>query len=470
MAAKRTTTKAKKRVGGSGKRSARDLAGPAPSREGLSIVVDLVPRGNSNRPGTPLHPTKITIHNTDNDDPGADAKAHCRYMKGADAQQRQVSWHFTVDDHSIYQSLPVDEVGWHAGTHEGNAASIGIEICQNDGIDHDAANDLAARLTALMLHELGIGLNGNVVQHHDWSGKDCPMLLRHPATGWTSFLGKVATYHGAVAAAPPAENDHGAPVHLQVDGAAPERRDGSLDQILEIAENSDIARYNWLDRGRAPMGYIKGMALVFARVYCKLKNGDPAATEMAKAATGTFARDALVHYAPQFAELNLDNSVAGIDTLRHLFALMLGLGMRESSGKHCEGRDHSASNVTAETAEAGLFQTSYNARAFSPQLLATIFQQYQANQNGFLDIFKEGVRCRPADAENYGSGPGKQFQRLSKECPAFAVEFTAVALRNTSRHWGPIIAHKAEVRPAADEMLKQVQAAVDGSNLCPSLV
>ena len=438
-------------------------------REALNIVVDLVPRENSNRPGTPLRPTKITIHNTDNDDVGADARAHCQYMKGKDAQKRQVSWHFTVDDHSIYQSIPVDEVGWHAGNHEGNAQSIGIEICQNQGINHDAANDRAARLTALMLHDLGIGLHGNVVQHNKWSGKDCPMLLRHPASGWTGFLEKVATYYGVSLASMPSDNDHAAPVHLQIDGGAPEAVAGSLDEILEIAENSDIARYNWLDRGRAPMGYIKGMALVFARVYCKLKSADPAAVEMAKIANGTAIHDTLVHYAQQFAALGMDNSRPGADTLRHLYALMLGLGMRESSGKHCEGRDHSASNTTADTAEAGLFQTSYNARTCS-SLLPALFQQYQTNPSGFLSVFKEGVRCKPADAENYGSGPGKEFQRLSKECPAFAAEFTAVALRNTSRHWGPVIAHKAEIRPASDELFKQVQVAVDASNLCSSLI
>jgi hypothetical protein len=42
---------------------------------------------------------------------------------------------------------------------------------------------------------------------------------------------------------------------------------------------------------------------------------------------------------------------------------MLGHGMRESSGRHCEGRDLSADNVQSDTAEAGLFQTSYNAHS-----------------------------------------------------------------------------------------------------------
>ena len=39
----------------------------------------------------------------------------------------------------------------------------------------------------------------------------------------------------------------------------------------------------------------------------------------------------------------------------------LGLGMRESSGQYCCGRDTSEDNTTADTAEAGLFQMSWNA-------------------------------------------------------------------------------------------------------------
>ncbi|MGV2387763.1 MAG UNVERIFIED_CONTAM: hypothetical protein LVR29_03700 [Microcystis novacekii LVE1205-3] len=46
-----------------------------------------------------------------------------------------------------------------------------------------------------------------------------------------------------------------------------------LDKIIEVAANSQIARYHWLDRGVAK-GYIKGMAVVYAKVYCKLKASD----------------------------------------------------------------------------------------------------------------------------------------------------------------------------------------------------
>ena len=92
-------------------------------------------------------------------------------------------------------------------------------------------------------------------------------------------------------------------------------------------------------RGRAPLGYIKGMAVMFAVALRKLAQGDPAAVEMARAATGDGHRDALAYYASRFAALGMRNDVSGIDTLRHLFVLMIGLGMRELSGRYCEGRD-----------------------------------------------------------------------------------------------------------------------------------
>jgi len=53
----------------------------------------------------------------------------------------------------------------------------------------------------------------------------------------------------------------------------------SIDQIVEVAGDSDIARFNWRDRGKAPAGYIKGMALAFGRAYCKFKKGEPAALD-----------------------------------------------------------------------------------------------------------------------------------------------------------------------------------------------
>lgn len=244
---------------------------------------------------------------------------------------------------------------------------------------------------------------------------------------------------------------------------------GPLDPILQAAAGSAIAGYAWKDRGVAPIGYIKGMALVYGRVYCKFKAGDACAAEMAKAKTGNGSVDALSWFDGEFSAQNMDNNADGVDTLRHLFVLLIGLGMRESSGIYCTGRDQSASNTTAETAEAGLFQTSFNARNASP-FMPTLFQQYSANPSGFLDVFQEGVKpCGAADLQNFGSGDGADFQQLSKNCPAFAAEFAAVGMRNLRRHWGPLNTKTAEINADCDALLQQVEQTVDANDMCAAL-
>lgn len=245
----------------------------------------------------------------------------------------------------------------------------------------------------------------------------------------------------------------------------------SISAILDIAMSSAIARHNWAGRGVAPLGYIKGMALVYGRLYCKLKAGDPIATEMARANSGNGALDALAHYAQQFHEAGMDNDSSGVSTLRHLIVLMIGLGMRESSGRYCEGLDRSASNTGANTAEAGMFQTSYNARS-AHGLMTLIYQQYQTAYQtdpatSFVDIFKEGVNCTQKDWQNYGTGAGKDFQELSKKCPAFAAEFCGLGLRNIRTHWGPINNHAAEIRPECNQMLTRVEQVIESAGLCP---
>jgi hypothetical protein len=243
----------------------------------------------------------------------------------------------------------------------------------------------------------------------------------------------------------------------------------AADEITKVAAGSDIASYHWVGRGPAPRGYTKGMALVYARTYCKLKSGDATVALMASPNIGNTGRDALAWYGEEFTALGMRNDIFGSDTLRHLFVLLIGLGMRESSGRYCEGRDRSASNTTAETAEAGLFQTSFNARKASPEL-PKLFARYSAAPSGFREVFREGVRCTISNWRNYGSGPGVRFQRLSKECPAFAAEFAAVGLRTDCMHWGPIKAKAVEIRPECDAMLKQIQALMDVSpNLCDAV-
>lgn len=231
-------------------------------------------------------------------------------------------------------------------------------------------------------------------------------------------------------------------------------------RIRHIARESAIARYEWEDRGRAPLGYTEGVAMAFAYVILKYGAGDAAAREMAKAATGDSETDALSYYADVFHQLEMPTNVPGLATLRALWTLIMGLGMRESSGQHCCGRDMSADNVSAETCEAGAWQTSYNISAFSDLIDELMAQYSAASAPCQLAIFAQGVTCSAQDWECYGSGTGYEFQKLEKSCPQFAAEVAGVGLRNGRKHWGPIGRFEVEVRPEAEEMLRQVQALV----------
>lgn len=106
----------------------------------------------------------------------------------------EVSWHFTVDDEFVYQSLPTTEIGWHTATARGKNSSIGVEICMNPELDVAAAYDRAALLTAWLAYRFKFIIPANVVQHNSWSGKNCPRVLREKANGWSDFLAQAKAY------------------------------------------------------------------------------------------------------------------------------------------------------------------------------------------------------------------------------------------------------------------------------------
>jgi hypothetical protein len=240
--------------------------------------------------------------------------------------------------------------------------------------------------------------------------------------------------------------------------------------VMLIASMSEIAGYAWADRGIAPPGYMQGMALSFAQSYLRLKDEDRAVVEMAKANTHDDDVDALSLFNSDFYALGMSNESDGPHTLRHLYVLLLGLGMRESSGQHCCGRDQSADNVSADTCEAGLFQTSYNAHdchpTFDPLMnefaTGATVGNHPGSVSGFAKVFAIGVSCSQSDWDCYGSGRGYDFQLLCKTQPAFAVESCALVLRNRCQHYGPIKRKEVELRRDADDMFRAVQRYVDG--------
>jgi peptidoglycan hydrolase-like protein with peptidoglycan-binding domain len=240
-------------------------------------------------------------------------------------------------------------------------------------------------------------------------------------------------------------------------------------RIVEIAESSEIASYSWRDRGVAPKGYTAGIALCFALAATRLAENHPTALVLAQADRNDADEDALTWYRAKFkTTLETDNSEDGIDTLRSVFVMLLGLGMRESSGRYCEGRDMSASNVSAETAEAGMHQTSYNIRSFSDQI-PLLLKAYWKNPNGFLTTFDNGVSPKGEELANFGSGDGAKHQFLSKFAPAYHAYVTAIGMRFGRQHWGPINRSEVELREEANEMLLAVQHYLSSDSIGPRM-
>src|SRR5215831_12920140 len=66
------------------------------------------------------------------------------------------------------------------------------------------------------------------------------------------------------------------------------------ERIIATVGVSDVPNLIWSDRGLAPSGYAKGMAVAFARVYAKWKIRNSAALVMAAANSGDDTRDALL--------------------------------------------------------------------------------------------------------------------------------------------------------------------------------
>lgn len=68
----------------------------------------------------------------------------------------------------------------------GNNNSIGIETCINENTDLYYTWQKTAKLVAYLLDNNNLTID-DVVQHHYFSGKDCPMTIRH-ANLWGHFL------------------------------------------------------------------------------------------------------------------------------------------------------------------------------------------------------------------------------------------------------------------------------------------
>ncbi|MFJ7734405.1 N-acetylmuramoyl-L-alanine amidase family protein [Lysinibacillus sp. NPDC097231] len=131
----------------------------------------------------------IIIHETDNEKSGADADAYARLQYIG--HSREVSWHLTVDDKEAVQSFLFDYACVGAGSAKGNLQGIQVTICVNVDGDYRQAVSNTAEIVARIMNDENIPIS-NVVQHHDFSDKNCPKEMREDRISWSHFISMVS--------------------------------------------------------------------------------------------------------------------------------------------------------------------------------------------------------------------------------------------------------------------------------------
>ncbi|MEY4754113.1 MAG: hypothetical protein RJA44_1788 [Pseudomonadota bacterium] len=221
-------------------------------------------------------------------------------------------------------------------------------------------------------------------------------------------------------------------------------------QVSQIVAGSACAAHRWKSQGRAPIGYVKGMALVYAKSYCEQLQDRELASRVLAAPLGDARRDALSHYG-----LDID---APAEALRSVYALGIGLGMLESTGRATAGRNLRVRHPSEFHAEAGLFQTNHGSSRLS-SWFGTLDRAYEAApQNCLAEVFAEGVSATTPAV--LGHGAGARYQQRVRNCPGLATEYAMLLLRQHRSHFGPINRRKAQIVPACSAMLSEVEQAV----------
>ena len=178
------------------------------------IKQDIIPYTDGRvRTGIPKTSTEyVVVHDTGMPNEGNNAEGLRRYINSvADGSapgesDTYKSWHFSIGNDGIYQHLPLDEVGYHAGDGShvfgdvyhntsynktdciggGNRNGIGIESCIDKGSDYTYTMRYLAKLVAELLIKYNLGFD-RIKQHWHFSGKNCPQVMRQ-SNRWNEFL------------------------------------------------------------------------------------------------------------------------------------------------------------------------------------------------------------------------------------------------------------------------------------------
>ncbi len=223
-----------------------DVTIGAGTRYEQNLHVGFLSTEKAQRPQTIQNQSFIVVHNTGSYPASADALNMFNYCHNTTAD---VSWHFSVGNDGVYQQLPVNEKGWHAGgsywndtltqadncptdnfgRYAGNSNSVGIETCV-DGFPaastasgemwdspemyewYETHYDKTATYLAQLVANLCVSMNFNpytqIVQHFNTAAKNCPMQMRYVfgtnaqftvmGTYYKVFLDRMYDYYEAI--------------------------------------------------------------------------------------------------------------------------------------------------------------------------------------------------------------------------------------------------------------------------------
>lgn len=150
----------------------------------MNIIYDYVPESSQKRTGRKMTPSTLTIHSTANIN--STARNERDYLTNP-SNTSSTGYHMVVDEKECICCIPFTEVAYHAGdgaNGPGNTTSVAMEICESG--DREKTLQHAAQVAAWFLKGRGWGTN-KLRQHYDWSGKNCPRILRDTGR-WDEFV------------------------------------------------------------------------------------------------------------------------------------------------------------------------------------------------------------------------------------------------------------------------------------------
>ena len=195
----------------------------------------------NNRSGSRLNPKGVVVHETAT--PGATAEREYQYFNGGD---RGASAHAFVDWEDVVQTIPYDEVAWHAGP-TANSRYIGIELCRPSSHEPDKFERVwnnAVSLFADLFREHGFGevTVDNLLSHAEVSSRWRESDHTDPVGYFAEYGKTVNEFRDAVQK----ELNGGAEVAAINDLVA---RIEALEQRVNRLENPMI--YNYIDSNTA---------------------------------------------------------------------------------------------------------------------------------------------------------------------------------------------------------------------------